>query len=495
MSYQKSSYKQIVKTTSIFGGVQVFNIVIAIIRSKFVAIILGPTGMGITGLLNSTTTLISTITNLGLNTSAIKNVASENASGNIQRISSIIIILRRWIWITGTIGVLITFILAPWLSRITFGNDQYTLAFYWISITLLFNQLSNGQLAVLQGMQKVRYLAKANLTGSLIGLIVTVPLYYWLKFDGIVPSIIISSLILLIRSWYFSSKVKIEHVQVSAAKTIIEGKNMLAMGFMLSISSLISLGASYLIRIYISNNGGIAQIGLYSAGFAIINTYVGLIFTAMGTDYFPKLSAVSIDNRASNLLINQQAEVALLLLAPIIAIFITFIDIVIIAFFSHDFVLVKNMIIWAALGMFFKAISWAIGYIFLAKGNSRLFFWSELLANLYILGGNVLGYKLMGLTGLGISFTICYILLLLQVFIIAKVKYNFEFSQDLIKIFYIQFFIALICFIGAQYLQTLYRNIIGSILIIFSCYYSYIELDKRIDIKSIILKYLKSDKK
>ena len=33
--------------------------------------------------------------------------------------------------------------------------------------------------------------------------------------------------------------------------------------------------------------------GLYTAGFLILNSYVGIIFNAMGTDYFPRLAAIS----------------------------------------------------------------------------------------------------------------------------------------------------------------------------------------------------------
>ena len=55
MHAQQSSYRQIMKATSLFGGVQIFQIIISVIRSKFVAILLGPSGMGIVGLLASTT--------------------------------------------------------------------------------------------------------------------------------------------------------------------------------------------------------------------------------------------------------------------------------------------------------------------------------------------------------------------------------------------------------------------------------------------------------
>jgi O-antigen/teichoic acid export membrane protein len=78
----KSSYRQILKATSIFGGVQVFNILITIVRSKVIAILLGPTGMGVVGLLTSTTALVGSMTNFGLETSAVKSVAEAYSTSD-----------------------------------------------------------------------------------------------------------------------------------------------------------------------------------------------------------------------------------------------------------------------------------------------------------------------------------------------------------------------------------------------------------------------------
>lgn len=75
---------------------------------------------------------------------------------------------------------------------------------------------------------------------------------------------------------------------------------MMLMGFMISLSGLVTLIAAYLLRIFINRTGNVADVGLYSAGFTIINTYVGMIFTAMGTDYYPRLSVVSADDEKAN---------------------------------------------------------------------------------------------------------------------------------------------------------------------------------------------------
>src|SRR5690606_13987452 len=200
---------------------------IQIVRSKFIAILLGPEGMGIAGLLTSTTSFVNVLTNFGLGTSAVKDIAVASATNNKTRISIVVSVVRRLVWFTGILGTCTTLIFSSWLSQLTFGNHDYTLAFIWISITLLFTQLSTGQMVILQGMRKLEYLAKANLYGSFLGLIITIPLYFKLGIDGIVPGIIIASLIALLMSWYYSKKVDIRPVKLSKVRTVAEARSML----------------------------------------------------------------------------------------------------------------------------------------------------------------------------------------------------------------------------------------------------------------------------
>lgn len=493
MNNKPSSYRQIIKATSIFGGVQVFKIVIQLIRSKAIAVLLGPTGIGINSLLNSSIGLVENLTNFGLGAAAVKNVSEAHATEDNIRISIVVSVLRRLVWVTGLLGTLFVLVFSSTLSQYTFGNKDYTLAFIWISISLLFNQLSSGQYVLLQGLRKLKHLANASISGAIIGLVVTLPLYYFWGIDGIVPAIIATSLSNLILSWYFSKNVQLEKVKVSRRATIIEGKNMLIMGLALSLTGLISAGASYLLRIYISNYGDIEQVGLYSSGFSIIGTYVGMVFTAMGTDYYPRLAEVAGDNRKSRELINEQAEIALLILAPILLIFFVFIKWVVVLLYSTKFLPINDMIQWAALGIFFQATSWPIAFIFLAKGTARLFFWNELIASIYILAFNILGYRIWGLTGIGISFLVGYIIFFIQVFLVAKMKYEFSFERDFIIILSIQLILGIICFLVVRFLEIRLSYLVGSVLISLSTIYSIYELNKRLDLTQSLHKLINKD--
>jgi len=489
MSKDQAPYRQIFKSTSLFGGAQVFIILISIIRSKFIALLIGPLGIGIVGLLNSTLTFITALTNFGLERSSVKNIAAANSSGNTTRIGLVVAVLRRLVWITGILGALITFFFSTFLSELTFGNNDYNWAFMLLSVTLLLNQISAGQGVVLRGMHQLKYLAKSSLLGATSGLIISVPIYYIWGLNGIVPAIIISSVLSLFLTFYYSRKVYIDSVKVSRRDLFSEGKDMMSMGIMLSLSSLLVLGESYLIRIYIRLIGSIEDVGFYAAGFAIVNTYFGVIFTALTTDYYPKLAGIVNDNKKAILLMNQQSEMTVLIISPLLVAFLVFINVIVVILYSQEFLPISEMILWAGLGIFFKAASWALGVIFISNGDVKTLFWSEFSATSVMFVLNLLGYKYLGLEGLGVSFFIAYIYAYIQTFLIVKFKYSFYYSREFYKIYIFHLVLGTIGFLIVKINEEPMNYYLGIVVILISFGYSIIELDKRIDLKGIIKKY------
>ena len=304
----QGAYRQIMRATSIFGGVQVFQIIIGVIRSKCIAVLLGPAGMGISGLLQATVDMVAALTGFGLSTSAIKNISSAQSQGDAEKVGRVVAVFKRLTWATGLLGGILTLLLSPYLSRLTFGNEGYTWAFVCLSATLLMNQLSTGQSTLLRAVRQIKQMAKASVTGSALGLVTTIPLYYVYGVEAIVPGILLTSLITLLLTAYYASKLSFTKLRIGFADIRSEGGEMLTMGFLISLSSVVTLVFSYVVRIFIGQYGSVADVGLYNAGFAIVNTYVGMIFTAMATDYYPKLSAVAHDVGKTNESVSQQAS-------------------------------------------------------------------------------------------------------------------------------------------------------------------------------------------
>ena len=491
MNDNQQSYRKVLNATSLFGGVQFINIILRLIRSKAIALLIGPIGMGISNLLLTTMELINGLTNLGLERSAVKDISLANTNSNSKNVAITISILKKLVWLTITVGVILMVLLAPWLSEITFGNKDYTISFRWISIALLFKQLSSSQLAILQGLRKLKSLAKANLLGNFIGLLITLPLYYYYKIDAIVPSIIIATFMSFVFTYYYSHKLDIESVTISRKEAVSEGKGMINLGIMLSLSSLITLLIAYIIRIYIGSANeteelGLIDVGLYSAGFVILNSYVGIIFNAMGTDYFPRLSEIANDIKKLRKTVLEQATVAILLITPIIVVFLACAPFIIVILYSHEFSPIVTMVTWGILGMIFKAVSWSMGYMIIAKGDSKVFIKTAIGFNTILLSINIIGYHFGGLEGVGISFFIYYIIHFIAIRIITYYRYDFYFEKGFYKIFT---FTVIMCFLAFSITfipSSILKNSLMIGLIVVSCWYSYKELDKKIGVKDYL---------
>lgn len=289
-----SSYRKIVKGTALFGGVQVFNILISLIRGKLIAIILGPEGMGISSLLTSSTNMLQQFSSLGVNYSAVKDISLAKENGDQERLSLVIHVLRRLLHVTSLIGSLLSILFAQQLSLFAFGTIDYKWSFIGLSVMIYFTTLSNGELAILQGSRMLKQLAYSSIIGASLGLIVSVPLYYYYGYDGIVPAMIVLSLITFLFNRSYANKIQFDNSKVewNTVKTI--GRAMVALGVIMLVSSLFATISNYSLNAFISNFGSLKDVGLYQAANSITNQYVGVVFAAMGADFFPRLSGVSM---------------------------------------------------------------------------------------------------------------------------------------------------------------------------------------------------------
>lgn len=490
MSEERSAYRQVFKATSLFGGVQVFQILIAVIRSKVIAVLLGPIGMGISGLLFTTLNFISELTGAGLDRSAVKDVSAALGKNDEQKIVRVLGVLRRLVWFTGLLGALLTIAFSPLLSQWAFGSSEFTLAFIWIAVAILLKQLAYGNLAVLQGLRKLKELAKANLMGSAVGLVIVIPLYYYFRIDAIAPAIVISFLMTFLFSRYFANKVKDQPEKVSTKEAFSQGKEMIRLGVMMSISSLLVALSMFLVQLFISNTGSVAEVGFYHAGIVIINSYVGMIFNAMSTDYYPRLAAIADDIKKIRKTVLHQAYIAVLLITPIIVLFLIFAEIVILLLYSREFLPVVTFLIWAILGTVFKAVSFSMGYIFIAKGDSKIFLKTAVLFNSLLLLMNIAGYYFGGLVGLGISFFAYYILHLILVATITKRAYNFYLPKKFYKLFLICLMFCLLTF-GSLFIENIFLKYFNlALLLVTSVSFSFYLLNRKMDLIEVVKSYI-----
>jgi O-antigen/teichoic acid export membrane protein len=485
----KSSYRTIVKSSSIFGGVQVIQILVSIVRGKFVAILIGTTGMGISSLFMSSLNMINMFSALGLNYSAVRELSISHESGDLDYRNRTALIFRRWLLFSSLLGTSITIIFAAELSKYTFGNTDYTWHFIFLSIFVFFTILNGGNITLLRGTRRIKDMGKASLAGAFIGVLTALPLYYFFKLDGIAPAFILGAISNYLIGYYFVRKIKIRKIALSVSDSIKGGIDMAKLGVTLMVAGFLGTLTIFAINSYVSNFGSISDVGLYQAGMGITNRYIGLVLTAMSMDFFPRLSAISSDNLKMRNLVNEQGEITVLVAAPLLTIMILSAPVLIRVLLTAEFGAISLFIRWTSIAMIFKLAATAVGYISFAKGDKKVFLFLEGIGgNLLTLSGAVIGYTIGGLTGMAIFMVIMEVVFLIIIFIVTYKRYDFYFSIEFMKLFGILLFISICVFIILFYYDNLTAYLIASLFTVFSCVFSFKELNKRIGIKEIFNK-------
>jgi O-antigen/teichoic acid export membrane protein len=148
----------------------------------------------------------------------------------------------------------------------------------------------------------------------------------------------------------------------------------------------------------------------------------------METDYYPRLSAVNHDVAATNLTVNRQMEVSLLIVAPMLTALIALLPILIPYLFTSEFVPVVPMAQVAALAMFFKVLTMPVAYITLARGYSMTYLMLEAAYYVAFVLLMVVGYQYWGLLGTGIAITLAHVFECLMINGYAYKKYGYRMS-------------------------------------------------------------------
>ncbi|NDV70099.1 O-antigen translocase [Dysgonomonas sp. 25] len=477
MAKQNDSYNRILKSTSIFGGSQVVTIIIGIIRTKIIAVLLSKTGVGLIGVYQSIIDLTRSVTNLGIDTGGVKDIAAAAAKDDGQHLNKVIAILKQWFWLTAWIGLFTCIVFCMPISLWAFGDPQYSMAIAALSVCIFFSTMATGRSVVMQGMQRIGYMAKSAIWASFFGLLAVVPLYYFLGTEGIIPALIVSSVILYICAEYYYRKLKIQPVKVDNKEAFEVGLSTLKLGLFIVLSNIIYTVSMFLIRTYLIRMMDIQIAGLFQAVWTITTVYLGLILRSMGTDFFPRLSAIAEQKEESNKLINEQSYIVLVIASPIVMGMLLFSDWVLTILYSAEFGQASTLLEWFVLGTFLKVLSWPIAFVLLARNKGVMFLISEVLFYGSFLGVAYYLFPSYGLDAVGMGYLAAYVVYLLTVLIMGMKLTSFRWDGKNILMILVNLLLVGGLFYIIRF-QGEYRYIIGSVLLAVAVAYALINLRK-----------------
>ena len=188
-----------------------------------------------------------------------------------------------------------------------------------------------------------------------------------------------------------------------------EAVALLKLGFAFMATGFLTMGAAYAVRIIVLRKVDFEAAGLYQAAYNLGGLYVGFILQAMGSDFYPRLTAIANNNTECNRLVNEQAEISLLLAGPGVIATLTFAPLVIALFYTTEFAAAVEPLRWICLGMALRVVAWPMGFIVLAKGVQSIIFWTEIAAAIVHVGLAWLWVTYFGLTGAGAAFFGLYV--------------------------------------------------------------------------------------
>ena len=416
----KHSYGEILKSSALIGGSSVLTIAIGIVRTKAMAVILGPAGFGLMGLYGSIIDLALSVASMGVGSSGVRQIAHAVGSGDTDRIGRTVAVLRRTSILLGIFGAVLVAAFAEQISTLTFGTDDHALPVALLSMAVLFRVVSAGQGALIQGMRRIYDLSVMGVLGALFGTVISISLVYAMGPAGVAPALVASAALGLLVSWWYSRKIAIQVPHLTGSQFRSEATALLKLGFAFMASGILTMGAAYAVRAMVVQIVGLDAAGFYHAAWTLGGLYVGIILQSMGTDFYPRLVAASDDHPQCNRLVNEQAQVSMLLAAPGVIATLTFAPIVIHLFYAANFAEAVDVLRWICLGIAMRVITWPMGFIIVAKNRQVLFFGVELAWTAVNVGLTWLCLRWFGLSGAGIAFFGSYVFHGLMIYPIVR---------------------------------------------------------------------------
>ena len=441
------------------------------------AALLGPAGFGLSGLFASIQDLARCLAAMGITTSGVRQIAAAVGSGEEQTIARTVTVLRRiTIWL-GLAAAAVLAVFAKPIAEVTFKSEgvnaaQHAPEVALLGLAVMLFTIAGGQDAIIQGTRRISNMALISVVGSVLGVAVTVPTLYLLGARGIVPSMVMVAGVSCALSWWFGRQVRIAPVTVSSPEMRREAMALLKLGLAFLGSGLLTMGASYVIRTMVSRMDGMDAAGFYQSAWALAGMYATVVLQAMGADFYPRLTGVAHDNKECNRLVNEQAQVSLLLSGPGLIATLTLAPLVIAIFYTPAFKAAVEPLRWFCLGMALRVLSWPLGFIIVAKAQQVKFIAVEVLATVVHVSLAFVGIKFFGVNGAGMAFLGLYLVHTFVIYALVRRTTGFRWSPENVRVGLIVLSLTLVSFLAFEFAPFWPATIFGLLSAVVSGVYA-----------------------
>lgn len=468
-----STYGQIVKYTGILGGTQVLTMAVSVVRNKLATVFLGPAGMGLVALYQSLILFVSNITNMGLGMSSIKHVSDKQEHDSPEEVNRYVAMVRTWIVATAVAGTLLGMVLAPVLNHFSFRDSgNHTLDIALLAPMIGFLAVTGGEMALLKAARRLKIIAWASLLCGGITLLSTIPFYYFFKERGIVPALLCSTFLIMFVYVYYARRVYPWRLLRPSADVWHQGMVLVRLGMAFILSSVFSSLAEWVIPVAILRHASLEEVAFFKMGFSLMITYPGMVFVALEADYYPRLSAVHRDLKEMTYSVNQQIEVCVMLIAPVLIAFVLALPVVVPLLYTREFLPIVDMAACASLYMLFRGVTMPLTFLPLVKDDLKIYLLVELLYNVFFVVLVVVFFIHWGLLGGGIALALTGMLEMLMLLTVFRLRYSLVVRRDIIVKILVQTALVLATTLLCLYTEGLTRYTLAAVVLLASAAYT-----------------------
>jgi PST family polysaccharide transporter len=392
----------------IIGSAQAVNILISIVRMKVLAVLLGPSGVGLLSIYNSLQGMVQQTAGLGMGSSGVREIASSR--GEEATLSRVRRVLFAAHLLQGGLAMAAVWLLRVPIATWLFGDTTRVTEVGLIGIAILLALLGTAQTALLQGLRQISDLGRvtvlAAFTGTAAGLLAV-----WMQGEsGLIWFILVQPLATVFVALHYTRRLpKPTVARLSVTETWEIWKPMAKLGAAFMLGGLATTATLLLVRGRISQELGLDAAGHFAAAWGITMTYVGFLLGAMGADYYPRLTEVIHDKVAAVRLMNDQAQLGLAIGGPVLLLLIGLAPWVITLLYSDAFGPAVTLLQWQTVGNVFKLASWALGFSIAASARGKTFLMVQINFNVVFLLLLWPSLATFGIQAAGPAFTMAYI--------------------------------------------------------------------------------------
>jgi PST family polysaccharide transporter len=358
-----SSYKKLIHSIVLLGSSQALTTLVAIVRNKALAILLGPSGVGLISQLMTVQNFTASVVPMGMQLGALKYLSQIRIHSPVLLPRYISTTSRVFLWLSVITTMACLLFIKP-LSSLALGNSEFYLYLVPPLLGVPFLVQSQLWLTYLQSGLEIKTYAKVGIVTSVIGLFVVVPLVLqWGQWGASFHLLIFAIIGFVIARVYAYQSIdaQIKATVRTAPFDMQVLRNLLKFGGAnLSVLAL-DMGIPFIIRAQIIHDLGLSANGIYQAVYAISTQILMMPMSALGIYALPRISQL-IDKSEINAEVNTFVKFAFAICTPLILIILLMRDVVINLLFSAKFLPAIAILPWQLAGDLFRSVTMAIQF-------------------------------------------------------------------------------------------------------------------------------------